>query len=230
MRDAAASPLGRFRDYVSPRQWAIDANDGIIAAAGLLEGFSSSGAAEYALETAASAMMIAGAFAIGGAKWSEAASELDAERQIIAAEAAELAENPERELTELARLWEERGLDPELAWRVTQQLSATDPLAAQLEFEHDIDRRTPHWQPVWAGATSGIAFFVGALVPLLITVLAPVQTETWVIIVAVALSLLVCSVIAARSGGMSVRRTIGRSLVFGIGTLLFSAIVGSILF
>ena len=230
MHAAGASPLGRLRDYASPRQWAVDANDGIVAAAGLLEGFAGTGAAEPALVTASAAMMIAGSFAVGGAKWSEAASELDAERRIIAAESAELAEDPERELAELAAFWEGRGLDPELARRVAEQLSARDALAAQLEFEFDIDHPTPGWQPVWAGAASGLAFLVGAVVPLLITVLAPVQIETWVILLAVALSLLGCSLIAARSGGMSLRRTIGRALTVGLGTLLVSSIVGSILF
>ena len=52
--------LARLREYATPRQWAVDANDGIIATAGLLEGFAGAGASDRTLLMAASVIVIPG--------------------------------------------------------------------------------------------------------------------------------------------------------------------------
>lgn len=229
--DRSGATLGeRIREYASPRQWAVDANDGIIATAGLLEGFAGAGADDAVLLTAASAMIVAGALGLGGAKWSEEATELDAQRALIAEEEAQLAANPDTELEELAEFWERKGLSPDLARRVAEELSAHDALAAQLEFEHDISEPTPSWQPAWAGVTSGVAFFVGALIPLFITLFVPVRIEVWAIVLAVVVSLMLTSWIAARTSRIPVRRTLIRSLIVGVGTMAISYLVGLLLF
>lgn len=222
--------LARLREYATPRQWAVDANDGIIATAGLLEGFAGAGASDRTLLMAASVMIVVGSLRLGGAKWTEAAGELDAQREIIAEEEREIAANPEGELAELTAYWEHKGLEPEIARRTAEQLIARDALAAQLEYEHDIIEPTPAWQPLWAGATSGLAFLFGALIPLLITLFVPVRAEVWVILLAVVLSLLLTSWIGAGTGHMSVRRTIARTLAVGIGTMAVSYLTGRLLF
>lgn len=222
--------VDRFREYASPRQWAVDANDGIIATAGLLEGFAGAGADDALLLTAASAMIVAGALGLGGAKWSEEATELDAQRALIAEEEAQLAENPENELAELVAFWELKGLSPELARGVAEELNARDALAAQLEFEHDISEPTPSWQPAWAGVTSALAFFVGALIPLLITLFVPVRIEVWAIVLAVIASLVLTSWITARTSRIPTRRIVIRSLIVGVGTMGVSYLIGLLIF
>lgn len=230
MSTIAPTLLERVKEYAAPRQWAVDANDGIIATAGLLEGFAGAGADDPLLITAATAMIIAGSLGLGGAKWGEEAAELDAQRVLIAEEEAQLAANPDDEVDELTDYWERKGLTPEVARRVAEELSARDALAAQLEYEHHIDEPTPPWQPIWAGTTSGLAFLVGALIPLLITLFVPVKIEVWAIVLAVVVSLTLTSWLAARTGHMSVRRTVVRTLAVGIGTMAVSYLAGSILF
>jgi hypothetical protein len=63
-------------DEASLRSWTAVANDGIIATAGILEGFAGAGASDRALLIAATVATIAGMLAAGGAKWAE----VDAER------------------------------------------------------------------------------------------------------------------------------------------------------
>jgi VIT1/CCC1 family predicted Fe2+/Mn2+ transporter len=219
-----------LRAHLAPREWVVDANDGIIATAGLLEGFAGAGADDRLLLTAATSMIVAGALGLAGAKWAEAASDLDVERRIIAEETAELAARPDAEVAELADYWERKGLTPDLARQVAEQLSVRDALAAQLEYEHDISEPTPSWQPFWAGATSGAAFFLGALVPLLITLLVPAQIEGWVILLAALLSLVLTSWLAARAGRLSLGRTLARTLVVGFGAMAVSYVAGLVLF
>jgi vacuolar iron transporter family protein len=60
------------------RVWVVDANDGIIATAGLLQGFRWTGADNLLLITAATAATIAGVLSVGGAKWAESVAEREA--------------------------------------------------------------------------------------------------------------------------------------------------------
>ena len=89
---ASARPavLARLRaglsDPESLRQWRLVANDGIIATAGILEGFAGAGASHRSLLIAATFSTIAGMLAAGGAEWAEAAGERDS--QVTAVEDA----------------------------------------------------------------------------------------------------------------------------------------------
>lgn len=206
--------------------WVVDANDGIIATAGLLEGFAGAGADDLLLITAASAATIAGALSAGGAKWAEAAAERDSQLATIAYEREKLATNPEEELAELTAYYVDRGLDEGLAREVAEQLSAVDPLAAQLQTEYGIDEVPPARGPILAGLSSGLAFAVGASIPLLITVIAPISLDAIAVLVAVVVSLTLTSIIAARSSYMSAPRTVIRSLIVGLGTMGISFLAG----
>lgn len=206
--------------------WVVDANDGIIATAGLLEGFAGAGADDLLLITAASAATIAGALSAGGAKWAEAAAERDSQLATIAYETEKLATNPEAELAELTAYYVDKGLSEDLAREVAEQLSAVDPLAAQLQTEYGIDEIPPARGPMLAGLSSGLSFAVGASIPLLITVIAPISLDAIAVLLAVVVSLTLTSIIAARSSHMSAPRTIIRSLIVGLGTMGISFLAG----
>src|SRR5262249_54742649 len=77
------APLGWLRaavtDRESLRSWTQVANDGIIATAGILEGFAGAGASSKTLITAGTTATIAGMLSVGGVEWAEAAAERDAQ-------------------------------------------------------------------------------------------------------------------------------------------------------
>ncbi|QFU96566.1 Fe(2+)/Mn(2+) transporter pcl1 [Luteimicrobium xylanilyticum] len=216
-------------DAATLRAFVVDANDGIVATAGLLEGFAGAGASDSVLLLAASAATIAGSLSIGGARWAEEAAERDAQLVLAAEEAAQLAANPDDEIAELAAYWERKGLTPALALEVARQLSAKDALAAQLESEHGIASIPYVASTVRAGALAALSFLVGALVPLLVTTLVPGRIEAWAILAAVVLSLGLTSVVAWRSGHLSFPRVVTRALTVGVGTVLVGYVAGSFL-
>ena len=228
--DLRASIHAVVTDDASLRSWTAVANDGIIATAGILEGFAGAGATDRALLIAASVATVAGMLAAGGAKWAEVAAEREAHLQARAAEAASLAASPDAELDELIGYYEAKGLTPELAREVATQLSGHDAIAAQLESEHGILDVITRTDAVVAGVGASIAYLIGAAIPLLITVFAPVAIEAWAIVAAVAISLIVTSVVGARTGHMHVGRTIARTLAVGLGTLAVSYALGQLIF
>lgn len=211
---------------VRETSWAVDANDGIIATAGLLQGFAGAGAGDRLLLFAATAATLAGGLSAGGAKWAETAAEREGQLRLAADESAELAADPDAELAELAAYWESRGLTPALAHDVAVQLSERDALGAQLDAEHGLEEIMAPSAPFFAGVETAIAFMIGAAVPLLITYFAPVNIETTAIVVAVVISLVLTSLLAAGVGKLSGVRMLIRSLFVGLGTMGVSYLAG----
>ena len=180
------------------------------------------------LVTAASAATIAGALGLGGATWAEAAAEREAQLELAEEELAEIAADPAAELAELAGFYERKGLSPALAREVAEQLTAHDALAAQLESEHGIDELMSPVEPVVEGVSAAIAFALGAA--LAITLVVSTAVESWAILVAAVASLSLTSLVASGAGDLSVRRTLVRTLVVGVGTLGVSYLAGRVLF
>ncbi|QAY59360.1 hypothetical protein ET475_04720 [Microbacterium protaetiae] len=227
---STTSPRERWWDAATLRSWAVDANDGIIATAGILEGFAGAGASDNVLVVAAAAATVAGALSLGGTTWAEASAEREAQLIIAAEESAALAAHPDDEIAELTAYYERKGLDAALARQVAEQLSERDALRAQLESEYGIDDVMSIGETVGAGVGAGVAFLVGAIIPLLITIFVPGALETWAILIVVALSLGLIAVIAARTGRVSLTRTLVRSLSVGVGTMIVSWLVGALVF
>ena len=217
-------------DPESLRKWRLVANDGIIATAGILEGFAGAGASDGTLLVAATFATVAGMLAAGGAEWAEAAGEREAQLTTAEEEAAELARAPEAERAARGAHYGARGLTPELAREVAHQLMAHDPLAVQLDSEHGIRDVISTSDTVRTGVGSALAYAVGAAIPLLITLFVPYQVEKWAIAAAVMVSLIVTSIVGARTGHTNVRRTLLRTLAVGVGTMLVSYSVGQLVF
>jgi vacuolar iron transporter family protein len=66
-------------------------------------------------------------------------SQRDSEHVLLAKEKRELAETPDDERTELAAIYEVKGLSPATAWTVAEELMAHDALAAHLDAELKLD-------------------------------------------------------------------------------------------
>ena len=216
----------RISDAASYRGWTLTANDGIIATAGLLQGFGGAGAGDRLLLYTGIAAAIAGGMSAGGAKWAEEAAEREAQVRLAAAEEAALAADPAGEIAELAALWEERGLSSATARTVAEELTAHDAVGAQLDAEYGIEEVMTPVAPIWSGVTGSLAFMLGAAVPLAITWLAPVAIETTAILLAVTASLILTSVIAARAGHLELWKVLARTLAVGLGTMGVSYLAG----
>jgi VIT1/CCC1 family predicted Fe2+/Mn2+ transporter len=233
-RAARPAPLGwlyaAVADRGSLRSWTVVANDGIIATAGILEGFAGAGASDRTLITAGTTATIVGMLSVGGAEWAEAAAEREAQLTAAEEEAAEIARQPGVEHAEVVAYYETKGLTPQLAREVADQLMARDAVDAQLESEHGILEVTSRAETVRVGIGSAIAYLLGAAIPLIVTLAVPVAVEPWLILGAVFVSLIVTSGIGARTGRTNLSRTIVRTLTVGLGTMAISYLVGKVVF
>jgi VIT1/CCC1 family predicted Fe2+/Mn2+ transporter len=221
-RDGIGRRLNRLRAGV------LGANDGIVSVAAIVVGVAGATSNTRAILTAGLAALVGGAISMALGEYVSVSSQRDSERALIAQEKAELKADPVQELTELADLYRARGLSPETARKVAEELTEHNVLAAHLEAELGIDSADVV-SPWHAAAASALAFTVGGLLPLLTVVLipAPVKVPATFAIVLVALAL--TGAAGARLGGSpagraSLRVVLGGALAlastFGIGSLI----------
>ena len=207
------------------RAGVLGANDGIVSTAGLVMGVAGAAVLSTTLLIAGLAGVIAGALSMAGGEYVSVSSQRDTEVAAIETERRKLETQPEVELAILTAIYRARGLSDATAEAVATELSATDPLGAHTEAKLGIDaeERTSPWHAAWA---SMVAFTIGALIPLLAMVLAPVSLRVWSTVIAVTAALLLTGLISARLGGGSPVRPMARNLVVGTLAMGVTYLVG----
>ena len=205
----------------------LGANDGIVSTASLIVGVSAAGAARPEVLLAGVAALVAGAMSMAAGEYVSVSSQSDTERADLTRESAELKSQPELERLELADIYIRRGLDPDLALNVADQLMAKDELASHARDELGISDLSTA-RPLQAAFASAITFSVGAAAPLLVVPIAP---QAWLVplvaIVSVA-CLALLGVLGARAGGAPVARSVLRVTFWGILAMVLTAGIGKL--
>lgn len=140
-------------------------------------------------------------------------------------ERRELAEDPVRELAELAAIYRAKGLSAATARTVAEELSAHDPLAAHLDAELRMDAQDLA-NPAQAAGASALAFTVGGLLPLVAILLPGAGLRVPVTVVAVLLALALAGVLSARFGGSTARPAVLRVVLGGAAGLATTYLIG----
>lgn len=211
----------------------LGANDGIVSTASLMVGVAGASAGKPEVLLAGVAGLAAGALSMAAGEYVSVSSQSDTEAADLARERTELATQPEAELAELAGIYEARGLSPDLARQVAEELTAHDALAAHARDELAINDLTRARQ-LQAAVASAATFAIGAGLPLLVGLLVPTAQLTLAVVISSLLALAVLGVLAARAGGAPVLRPVARvvfwgalamAVTFGVGAL-FGTVVG----
>lgn len=210
----------------------LGANDGLISTGSLVVGVAAAQTGRQEVLLAATAGLVAGALSMAAGEYVSVSSQADTERADLARERGELATQPEFERAELAEIYVARGLTPELARQVAEQLMAHDALGAHARDELGISEIT-RARPLQAALSSAGAFALGAAPPVLLTLLAPLSSLTWTVVASSLLLLAVLGAAAARLGGAvlwvgALRVTFWGAVAMGCTSLvgrLFGAVV-----
>ena len=108
----------------------LGANDGIVSTASLLVGVAAASAAPGNILVTGVAGLVAGAMSMAAGEYVSVHSQADTEQADLSLERAELKRNPVAEQQELSGIYQARGLDADLAQRMSDRgvriLRATD--------------------------------------------------------------------------------------------------------
>jgi VIT1/CCC1 family predicted Fe2+/Mn2+ transporter len=210
------------------RAGVLGANDGIVSVAAIVVGVAGASTAIAPILTAGLAGLVGGAVSMALGEYVSVSSQRDSQRSLIAKERRELAEMPDEELAELTAYYVAKGLTRDTADRVAKEFTAHDALAAHLETElgiHEEDVASP-WQ---AAGASALAFFMGALLPLVAILLPPESVRVPVTFGAVLIALAITGAIGARIGGSHWLRPTLRVVIGGAIALAATFLIGFLL-
>jgi len=203
----------------------LGANDGIVSTASLLLGVAAANAAHGGILLAGIAGLVAGAMSMATGEYVSVSSQADTEKAALAEERLELLSDYPGEYRELTSIYVHRGLDLALAKQVAEKLMTHDALGAHARDELGISAITTA-RPLQAALASALSFSVGALLPLLVAVLAPVAWTIPAIVVSALVSLGVLGGIAAKAGGAPIRPGVVRILFWSALAMAVSSGVG----
>lgn len=203
----------------------LGANDGLVSTSSLVVGVAAAGSDKPEVLIAGLAGLMAGAMSMAAGEYVSVSSQTDAEQADLAREKRELAETPDAELEELTQIYVARGLDRDLAAKVAIQLTERDALESHARDELGISETvTAH--PIQAAVVSALTFAVGAVIPLLITLMAPAALLVSVVAGATLVALAILGAAGASAGGAGLFRGAVRVTFWGALAMAATAAVG----
>jgi len=204
----------------------LGANDGLVSIAALMIGVAAAGKTDL-LMTVGLAGISAGAMSMAVGEYVSVRSQNDVEESDRQLEIEHLAADPEGELLELQHIYIARGLSPELALTVAQEMHKKDPLAAHLRDELG---QHPHTKarPVQAAIASALSFTAGGFIPFLGALAPTFGEKAWSIVAFTVAGLVLTGILSARTAGSKLLIPTIRVIIGGCLGMLITAAIGKI--
>jgi VIT1/CCC1 family predicted Fe2+/Mn2+ transporter len=204
----------------------LGANDGVLSISGLMLATAAMRATPFGILVTGIAGIVAGALSMGAGEYVSVSSQADTERADLDVEQEAIQNDPVGEHAELRDIYIRRGLDPELATQVSQQLMAHDALGAHARDDIGITEALTA-RPLQAAIMSSVSFTLGGVIPLLAGMLSP--REESLVIAGVSLVFLgALGALAARAGGSSIVIGASRVLIWGAFAMGVTTAVGTL--
>ncbi len=206
----------------------LGANDGLISTSSLIVGVAAATAGPHEVLVAGVAGLVAGAMSMAAGEYVSVSSQADTEEADMARERRELATQPEAELAELAAIYEQRGVAPDLALEVAKQMMAKDAFEAHARDELGLSSHVMA-RPVQAAFTSAATFSVGAALPLVVALLAPAGAVVWALSNACLVGLAALGAVGASAGGAGIWKPTVRVVFWGAVAMASTAAIGALI-
>lgn len=203
----------------------LGANDGIVSTASLIIGVAAASTSQENILLAGVAGLVAGAMSMAAGEYVSVSSQSDTEKADLELERISIENDYEFEKEELAKIYEDRGLEAELSKQVADQLMAHDALGAHARDEIGISVNAVA-QPVQAAFSSAATFTIGASLPLIVAWAIPGTQLIPVVAASSLIFLALLGAIAARAGGASIGIGAFRVTFWGALAMALTAGVG----
>jgi len=171
--------------------------------------------------------LMAGAVSMAAGEYVSVSSQADIENADLARETHELETDWEHERQELTGIYVSRGLTPDLAVQVADQLMAHDALGTHARDELGLSEFTSA-RPIQAALASAGTFAIGAVSPVVVAALAPRAIVSPLVTGSALLLLAILGALAAQVGGAPLGRGALRVMFWGALAMAASALVGTL--
>ena len=222
----APRPEHHHRDVRSgsARAAVFGVSDGLVSNVSLILGVAGANPGAGVVRLAGLAGLIAGAVSMAAGEYVSMKAQNELLERELDIERRELRRNPNVETVELAQIYQSRGVDPDQARELAEQMMRDPDLALQTHAREELGIDPNQLgSPRNAAVSSFLSFAIGALVPLLPWFFG---SGTAAVVASVVLGLVSCAVV-----GALLARFTGRSVVFSAGRqMLIATIAGAVTF
>ncbi|HEY9684355.1 MAG TPA: VIT family protein [Drouetiella sp.] len=204
----------------------LGGNDGIVSTSSLVLGIAAAHGTQHSAVIAAVASLVAGALSMAAGEYVSVSVQAESERSSLKQEKLELEQDPVGELKELTNIYISRGLTPELAKQVAEQLMAKDDLGSHARDELGISEAFTA-RPMLAAFVSGCGFSLGSALPLTVTIFSPPQSLQLCICVFGLVFLAVLGAVSTRlAGSTRILHGVIRLTLWSALAMLVTSLVG----
>ena len=143
-------------------------SDGLVSNVALILGVAGASSGQELVRIAGLAGLIAGAVSMAAGEYVSMQAQRELLERELDMERREHARNPEHEVEELAEIYESRGVDPDMAREMATNIMEDPEKALEVHAREEMGIDPNELgNPVFAAASSFIAFAIGAVLPLL---------------------------------------------------------------
>jgi len=143
-------------------------SDGLVTNVAIILGIAGAHPVGGFVRLAGLAALVAGAFSMGAGEYVSMRAQIELLQRELALERHEINNRPEGERRELVRIYEGRGIAPEVAQQLAEEMMRTPELALETHAREELGiNPAALGSPVQAGASSFATFALGALLPLI---------------------------------------------------------------
>jgi VIT1/CCC1 family predicted Fe2+/Mn2+ transporter len=201
------------------------AMDGLVTNIALIAGVGGGGVSTHTVILTGFAGLVAGAISMGLGEYTSVRTQNDQVAYELAKERRELERHPEAEAEELAGMWIQRGLPPDLARQVAVAVGTNPDEALRIHAQEELGVNPAEQPSPWVAAFSSfLCFSVGALVPL-VPYLAG-ATMLWLSLVVGGVGLFVAGALTARFTSRTWYLSGARQLVLGLAAAGATYLIG----
>jgi vacuolar iron transporter family protein len=210
----------------------LGVSDGLVTNVSLILGVAGAHTVPGTVRLAGLAGLLAGAFSMAAGEYVSMKAQTELLERELEMERLELRRAPEAERAELAQLYASRGVDPDVASEMAEEMMRTPELALETHAREELGvDPSSLGSPYRAAGASAVSFAGGALVPLMPWFFTRGALAVAISVVLGAVAAVLIGVALARYTGRSALRSASRQLAITVAaagvTFALGALVGT---
>ena len=205
-------------------------SDGLVSNVSLILGIAGASTDPSIIRIAGISGLLAGAVSMAAGEYVSLQAQKELVERELLIERKSIDTNLEDETEELKAIYEERGLDPDLAEEVARQIMANSDIALEVHIREELGVNPEQLgSPILAAVSSFVSFSFGAFVPLVPWLLGEGNAAIWISAISGIMCTALVGGVLARLSGRSVIKTSLRQMSVAAAACSATYLIGSFL-
>ena len=205
-------------------------SDGLVSNVSLILGIAGASTDPSIIRIAGISGLLAGAVSMAAGEYVSLQAQKELVERELLIERKSIDTNLEDETEELKAIYEERGLDPDLAEEVARQIMSNSDIALEVHIREELGVNPEQLgSPILAAGSSFVSFSFGAFVPLVPWLLGEGNAAIWISAISGIMCTALVGGVLARLSGRSVIKTSLRQMSVAAVACSATYLIGSFL-